>query len=72
MDQQRIPVYAEPEMKRPNEVAAAKYNVAVTESCLSAIVQPLTDDDSLEEVQGAIPVKRTQDQDRSADLRALQ
>jgi uncharacterized protein (DUF1778 family) len=71
MDKQRIQVYAEPEMKRRIELAAAKHNVAVTEYCLSAIVQQLADDELLEEEQVAIPVKQAKDKDLIADLRAL-
>lgn len=71
MEKQRIQVYADPEMKRRIELAAAKHNVAVTEYCLSAIVQQLADDELLEEEQVAIPVKRTKDKDLIADLRAL-
>jgi len=47
MDKKRIQVYAEPEMKRRIELAAAKYNIPVTEYCLSAIQQQRADDASL-------------------------
>lgn len=56
MAKQRIPVYADPETKRRIELAAAKYNMPVTEYCLNAIRQQLADDDLLEETQVTIPV----------------
>jgi hypothetical protein len=73
MDKQRIQVYAEPEMKRRIELAAAKQNVAVTEYCLNAIVQQLADDDLLEEAQVVIAIQpgKPSDDTLIADLRAL-
>ena len=71
MDKQRIQVYANPEIKRRIELAAAKYNVPVTAYCLSAIQQQLADDDLLEEKQIAIPVKPTSDEDWLAGLDEL-
>ena len=73
MDKQRIQVYAEPEMKRRIELAAAKYNVAVTEYCLQAITQQLADDDLLEEEQIHIAVAPSKRKDDTliTDLRAL-
>lgn len=56
MEKQRIQVYADPEIKRRIELAAAKYNVPVTEYCLSAIQQQLADDDLLEEEHIQVPV----------------
>jgi hypothetical protein len=72
MEKQRIQVYADPEMKRRIELAAAKYNVPVTEYCLNAIQQQLADDDVLEEAQVTIAVKPNQPDDTLiAELRAL-
>jgi hypothetical protein len=73
VDKQRIQIYADPEIKRRVELAAAKHQVAVTEYCLQAIVQQLADDDLLEEKQIHItvtPAKRNDDT-LIADLRAL-
>jgi hypothetical protein len=72
MDKQRIQIYADPAMKRRIELAAAKYQVAVTEYCRQAITQQLADDDLLEEEEIAIPVTPTHDETLIADLRALQ
>ena len=71
MEKQRIQVYADPEMKRRIELAAAKYNVAVTEYCLSAIEQQLADDELLEAEQITIPVKPTLHEDWLAGLDEL-
>lgn len=70
MNKQRIQVYADPETKRRIELAAAKYNVPVTEYCLEAIQQRLADDDLLEAKQITIPITPGDD-DLIADLRAL-
>jgi len=56
MDKRRIQVYADQDMKRRIELAAAKYHMPVTEYCLNAIQQQLADDDLLEEEQVAITV----------------
>ena len=71
MEKQRIQVYADPEMKRRIELAAAKYNVPVTEYCLNAIQQQLADDEVLEEEKIAIPVKPTPSEDWLAGLDEL-
>jgi hypothetical protein len=73
MEKQRVQVYASPEIKRRIELAAAKYNIPVTEYCLNAIQQQLADDDLLEETQVQITVTPTKhDTDTLiADLRAL-
>jgi hypothetical protein len=73
MEKQRIQVYADPGIKRRIELAAAKYNVPVTEYCLSAIEQQLADDDLLEAEQITIPVTPSdgRDDDLITDLRAL-
>jgi hypothetical protein len=72
MNKPRIQVYADEELKRRIELAAARYNVPVTEYCLTAIQQQLADDDLLEEEQIAIPIKPSNDETLIADLRALQ
>ena len=71
MHKRRIQVYADYDMKRRIELAAAKYNMPVTEYCLNAIQQQLADDDLLEEEQVAIPITPRTDNDLIADLRAL-
>jgi hypothetical protein len=72
MQKQRIQVYADPEIKRRIELAAAKYNIPVTEYCLSAIEQQLADDDLLEAEQVTLSVTPdTPDETLLADLRAL-
>ena len=48
MHKQRIQVYVDRETKRRIELAAAIFDVPVTEYCLTAIRQELTDDDLLE------------------------
>ncbi len=71
MDKKRIQVYADEEMKRRIELAAAKHNLAVTEYCLAAITQQLADDHVLEEAEVAIPVKPPKDATLIGDLRTL-
>jgi hypothetical protein len=73
MEKQRIQVYADPETKRRIELAAAKYNVPVTEYCLSAIQQQLADDDLLEATKVEITITPVKQDDDTfiADLRAL-
>jgi hypothetical protein len=73
MEKQRIQVYADPEMKRRIELAAAKYNVPVTEYCLSAIQQQLADDDLLEaeKVEIVVTPGKHNDDTLIADLRTL-
>src|SRR4030095_15724418 len=73
MQKKRIQVYADEEMKRRIELAAARYNVPVTEYCLQAITQQLADDDLLEEEQIHIAVTPTKRKDDTliADLHAL-
>jgi len=72
MDKKRIQVYADPEMKRRIELAAAKYNIPVTEYCLSAIQQQLADDDLLEAEQVTLSVSPTLEEDFIDSLEALQ
>jgi hypothetical protein len=74
MDKPRIQIYTDPVMKRRIALAAAKYNVPITEYCRQAITQQLADDEVLEEAQITIPITPTQPTDDTliADLRALQ
>lgn len=71
MEKKRIQVYADPEIKRRIELAAAKYNIPVTEYCLNAIQQQLADDDLLETEQVTISVSPTLDEDYIDRLVAL-
>jgi hypothetical protein len=71
MEKKRIQVYSDAETKRRIELATAKKIIAVTEYCLAAIRQQLSDDDMLEREQVEIPIKPTQDDDLIRDLRAL-
>jgi hypothetical protein len=73
MDKQRIQVYADPETKRRIELAAAKYNMPVTEYCLNAIQQQLADDDLLEteQIQIAVTPYPPLDDTLLMELRAL-
>ncbi|MSP14436.1 MAG: hypothetical protein EXR62_15970 [Chloroflexi bacterium] len=71
-EKKRIQVYADPEIKRRIELAAAKHDMAVTEYCLEAIKQQLIEDDLLETEQIEIdvqPAKRVRD--LITDLQAL-
>lgn len=72
MEKQRIQVYADPETKRRIELAAAKYDVPVTEYCLKAIKQQLADDDLLEENRIVVSIKPTMDEEFIASLQTLQ
>jgi hypothetical protein len=67
----RIQVYTDPEMKRRIELAAARWNVAVTHYCLEAIQERLEEEEMLEKERIEIPVKPEQNEDLLADLRAL-
>ena len=72
MPNPRIQVYADPETKRRIELAAAKHNMPVTEYCLNAIRQQLSDDDLLEAEKVEIAVTPGKPDDTLiADLRAL-
>jgi len=57
MDMCRIQVYANAEMKRRIELAAAKHNLPVTSYCLEAITQQMREDEVLEQAQVEISVK---------------
>jgi uncharacterized protein (DUF1778 family) len=57
MAMRRIQVYANAEIKRRIELAAAKRSLPVTAYCLEAIVQQLGEDDVLEEEQIEIAVE---------------
>jgi uncharacterized protein (DUF1778 family) len=71
MDKTRIQVYANPEIKRRIELAAAKHAVPVTEYCLAAILQQLADEDMLEREQIEITIKPPPREDLVAKLDAL-
>jgi hypothetical protein len=72
MDKKRIQVYADEEMKRRIELAAARCNVPVTAYCLQAITQQLADDDLLERERIEILINPAGQNDTLiADLRAL-
>jgi hypothetical protein len=72
MEKQRIQVYADPELKRRIELAAAKHNIPVTEYCLDAIEQKLADEGLLEAEEIEIPVRpKKQDDTLIDDMRKL-
>lgn len=71
MIKKRIQVYADEEIKRRVELAAAKHRVAVTEYCLTAIEQRLAEDDVLERQQIQIAVKQPDENDLLPELEAL-
>ena len=69
MEKQRIQFYTDPETKRRIEVAAAKYNIPVSEYCLHAVRLQLEDD----ELQGEDQMDTyTLDETYIDTLRALQ
>lgn len=57
MQKQRIQVYADPQTKRRIELAAAKYDMPVTEYCMAALRQKLADDELLEAERIEIAVR---------------
>ena len=69
--QKRIQVYADDEIKRRIELAAAKYDMPVTEYCMQAIYQQLVDDDLLEREQIEIFVDPFQRRNQIERLRQL-
>ena len=71
MTKQRIQVYAEPDIKRRIELAAAKRDTPVTQYCLEAIMQQLADDDVLEQSQVIIDIQPNSQDTLINDLRAL-
>lgn len=71
MNKQRIQVYADPQTKRRIELAAAKYDIPVTEYCLRAIEQQLVDDGLLEAEAITIPMTSVSADDWLAQIRAL-
>jgi len=72
MNKQRIQVYADFTMKRRIELAAAKYNMPVTEYCLAAIEQQLIDDDLLERNHIQIAIQPTISGELVSELHDLQ
>ncbi|MCZ7570762.1 MAG: hypothetical protein M5U01_19555 [Ardenticatenaceae bacterium] len=71
MINKRIQVYTDPETKRRIELAAAKYNMALTEYCIEAIQEKLREDDMLEEEHIEIQVKPPKDEDLVRKLSTL-
>lgn len=71
MIKERIQVYADQETKRRVELAAARHDIPVTEYCLAAIKQQLTEDDLLEREQIEVAIKPPEKDDLIAELRAL-
>lgn len=72
MNKQRIQVYADSEIKRRIELAAAKYNMPVTEYCLQAITQQLVDDDLFEQIKIEIAIQPTISTQLVSELQDLQ
>lgn len=72
MDKLRIQVYADAETKRRIELAAIKQDVSVTEYCMEAILQKLSDDDMLEAEQIEVPVNPGAKEDYIQGIRELQ
>jgi hypothetical protein len=72
MEMLSIQVYADPELIRRIELAAAKHNVLVTDYCLDAIEQKLADEGLLEEenVENRVNSAK-QEETLIDDLRAL-
>lgn len=69
--QKRIQVYADEEVKRRIELAAAKFDLPVTEYCMQAIRQRLMDEDLLEQTQIEITIKPKQQDNFIERLRNL-
>lgn len=68
----RIQLYTDPEMKRRIELAAAKYNLPVTQYCFEAVEQRLREDDVLDRKQISISVTQEHPHKKLIqDLRAL-
>ncbi len=63
----RVRLYTDPEAKRRIELAAAKYNMPVTQYCFEAVRQQLEEDDLWEREAIEIPVKQTQKETRLFD-----
>ena len=71
MTKHRIQVYADAELKRRIELAAAKQDVAVTQYCLAAIARQLADDTLLEAEEIVVQVTPSYDDALLADMRDL-
>jgi len=69
--QKRIQVYADEEVKRRIELAAAKFDLPVTEYCMQAIRQRLRDEDLLEQAQIEIAIKPKKQDNFIERLRTL-
>lgn len=72
MSKKRIQVYTDEETKRRIELAAAKFDVPVTEYCLTAIRQQLAEDDLLKREKIEISVSAKTVEKHTTHLRALQ
>ena len=71
VEKTRIQVYADPQLKRRIELAAARFDVPVTDYCLDAIVHRLDEDGLLETGQITIDVNPHLPSTLVADLKAL-
>jgi uncharacterized protein (DUF1778 family) len=71
MIKKRIQVYADPEIKRRIELAAARRDMPVTQYCLNAIRQKLAEGDMLERETVETPIKQAKNEVLIANLRAL-
>ena len=67
----RIQVYADPQLKRRIELAAARYDVPVTDYCLDAIIHRLAEDELLETDQIIINVNPHRSPALVMDLKSL-
>ena len=67
MEKERIQLYADAELKRRIQQAAAKHNVPVTTYCLDAIEQKLADEGLLEEEDIAVVTRPTKQDDTLLD-----
>ncbi len=72
MLRERIQVYTDPETKRRIELAAAKRDMAVTEYCLIAIKEQLSEEALLEEERVTIYFKPRGPKSVIGELRSLQ
>lgn len=55
----RIQLYTDLEMKRRIALAAAKYDMPVTQYCFEAVQQQLAEDDLIEQEKIEIPITKT-------------
>jgi len=69
---ERIQVYADKDIKRRIELAAARWDVPITQYCLEAIKQQLAEEDILEAETVQIQITTDKGRQLVDDLRALQ